>query len=56
MVRRFIRDAGRFKKGDVRDYPRATWNDIAKASKRALNGITEPIDTFNNAERSKEGR
>lgn len=29
MQRQFTKDAGpRFKKGDVRDYPRETWNTI----------------------------
>jgi hypothetical protein len=29
MQRVFIEDAGRFKRGDVRDWPRPTWQGVA---------------------------
>jgi len=28
MKRVFVKDKGRFKKGDIRDYPLSTWNDF----------------------------
>ena len=33
MQRVFTKDVGRFKKGDVRDYPKATWIDLGKPYK-----------------------
>ena len=40
MLREFTKDRGRYRKGDMRDYPAPTW--------RALAG-REPLDSFTRA-------
>ena len=56
MVRTFTTDVGRFRKGDVRDYPKQVWDGIAKSAKRSINSFSEGIKTFNNADRKKKRR
>ncbi len=51
MVRKFTKDVGRFRKDDVRDYPKSTWDDIAASVNRPLSRFSDPVDTFNNADR-----
>lgn len=44
MERMFTRDVGkRFKKGEVRDYPGATWNDIARIVGRKLDTFSSLV-------------
>lgn len=44
MRRVFIKDVGRFKVGDERDYSKAVWDRIAHSADRRLNQITKPSD------------
>lgn len=34
MLRRIIKDVGRFTEGDIHDFPKATWEQIAKDYRR----------------------
>lgn len=43
MERIFIRPVGRYKSGDVRDYPANTWAQIAKNAGQRLDLITRPV-------------
>lgn len=36
MKRTFLRDAGRFKKGESRDYPKGVWANISESLKSSL--------------------
>lgn len=42
MRRQFTRNVGRFQSGEVRDYPRPTWEGIARSAGRKLGSITRP--------------
>jgi hypothetical protein len=44
MNRVFTQDVGKYRAGDIRDYPLATWRDIAKSAKKPLEKITETTD------------
>lgn len=41
MLREFIKDCGRYRKGEIRDYPRGVWTTIA--GKQKLDSITKPV-------------
>lgn len=45
MLRKFTVDVGtKFKKGDVRDYPKVTWMQLASnAGKKSIDAISEPV-------------
>lgn len=45
MILRFIKNVGRFTIGMVRDYPKSTWEGIAKAAKMPLSSFTEEVMT-----------
>lgn len=45
MQRVFIEDVGRFKKGDIRDYPKGTWGNIARSSNNKLESITTSVES-----------
>ena len=44
MLRRFTRDIGRFKEGELHDYPRGTWNNIASRAKVSLDSFTDEAE------------
>lgn len=44
MLRRMTQDVGRFKKGDERDYPRGTWEQIATSAGKKLDSFSEVVD------------
>lgn len=44
MQRVFTADIGRFKKGDIRDYPRGTWEQIATSASKKLGAITASVE------------
>ena len=44
MQRVFTVDIGRFNKGDVRDYSKGTWEQIAENSSKKLGAITTPVE------------
>ncbi len=44
MERVFTDNVGKHKKGERRDYPRATWDRLAKAVKKPLNKFTTPVN------------
>ena len=41
MQRVFTKDVGRFRKGDVRDYPKPLWQDIARSQKMKLEDFSK---------------
>lgn len=43
MVRVFTRDIGRYKKGEMRDYPKNVWGSLAKSVKSPLDKITREV-------------
>ena len=45
MQRIFTREVGRFKVGDIRDYPRGTWEQVAKSHTAKQLGI-KGMDSF----------
>ena len=42
MLREFTQDIGRYRKGDVRDYPRGVWSTIA--GKRNLDSFSRALE------------
>lgn len=42
MLREMTKSVGRFHTGDVRDYPKATWDQIASAAGEKLDRISKP--------------
>lgn len=55
MIKRvFTKDIGRFKKGDVREYPKHTWDNIAKSAKaKSLDDFSRVVDMLEKAEATK---
>lgn len=43
MQRMFLQNLGRFKAGDIRDYPQGIWTDIARSAGQPLDRITKPV-------------
>jgi hypothetical protein len=41
MQRIFTKDIGRFKKGEVREYPKQVWEGIARSAKMKLDEFTK---------------
>ena len=41
MLREFTKSVGRFQAGDVRDYPKATWDEVARAAGTKLEHISK---------------
>lgn len=41
MQRIFIKDVGRYKKGEVRDYTKQTWEGIARSLKQGLDAFSK---------------
>ena len=44
MLRKFTRDIGRYHKGQLHDYPKAVWEQIAKSAKEKLANFSEAVD------------
>jgi hypothetical protein len=44
MRRQFVREVGRFQVGDVRDYPKMVWTEIARSAGVPLGAITRPVE------------
>lgn len=43
MLREFIKSVGRFRAGEIRDYPKATWDDLANGTSLKLDQISKPV-------------
>jgi len=43
MLREFTQPIGRYKQGEVHDYPRTTWNQLAHNAKAKLESFTKAI-------------
>lgn len=43
MQRMFLQDVGRFKAGEIRDYPQGIWTDIARSAGAPLDRVTKPV-------------
>ncbi len=43
MQRMFLQDVGRYKAGEIRDYPQGIWTDIARSAGQALDRFTKPV-------------
>jgi hypothetical protein len=44
MKRIFLADVGRFEKGDIRDYPKGTWEGISTSAQKKLGAFSSPVD------------
>lgn len=46
MKRILTRNVGRYKKGDIKDWPRLTWNNVAKSvdKKKSMEDISKPLE------------
>lgn len=44
MLRKFTKDLGRYKSGEVHDYPKAVWENIARSAKAKLDSFSEAVD------------
>lgn len=44
MERVFTDNVGKHKKGERHDYPRATWDRLAKSVRKPLHKFTMPVD------------
>ena len=44
MVRMFTTDVGRFKTGDVRDFPQTTWKQISVSAEQKLETFSKELD------------
>ena len=44
MQRVFTRAVGRFKAGEIKDYPSAVWREIARSARLTLDKFTSPVD------------
>lgn len=44
MTRVFLQDLGRWKKGDVREYPITTWQQIERGSKASIDSFSKEIE------------
>lgn len=40
----FIKDVGRYKRGEIRDYPTPTWAAIERSARLSLGRFTQPVD------------
>lgn len=43
MLREFTKDTGRFSKGESRDYPQTTWDQLEASVKRPLGTFTKAL-------------
>lgn len=43
MMRVFLEDCGRYKRGEVRDWPKGTWQGIAKDFERVTRSVEEVV-------------
>jgi len=39
----FTQDVGRYKRGDVRSYPKGTWDQLAKSVKKPLSSFARAV-------------
>lgn len=55
MIRRvFTKDVGRYKKGDVREWPKHTWDQIVKSAKaKSPDDFSRLVDMLEKAEATK---
>ena len=44
MTRVFTKDLGRWKKGDIREYPIPTWQQIGRGNKVSLDSFSREIE------------
>ena len=44
MLRKFTAAAGRYKVGDVRDYPRDVWNTMARELGKKLDSFSQAVE------------
>lgn len=44
MLREFITDIGRYKKGVKHDYPNSVWSQISRNAKKPLDSFTKEIE------------
>jgi len=44
MTRVFIKDLGRWKKGEIREYPIPTWQQIERGAKVSLGSFSREIE------------
>lgn len=44
MVRAFTDDVGRYKRGDIRDYPIQTWKGLERSARRPLGAFSKLVE------------
>lgn len=44
MTRVFTKDLGRWKKGDIREYPFTTWQQIERNSKASVDSFSKEVE------------
>lgn len=44
MLREFTQPVGRFQKGEHRDYPQTTWDQLARSVNRSLDKFTRLVE------------
>ena len=44
MLRKFTKKIGRYKEGELHDYPKSVWESLAKSAKAKLDSFTESAD------------
>ena len=44
MLRKFTAAAGRYREGDVRDYPRDVWNTMAREVGKKLDAFSQAVE------------
>lgn len=54
MQRIFTKDVGRYKKGEVRDYPNATWQNLSRSLKQKLDDFSRIAVMIEQTEAKKQ--
>ena len=44
MQRVFTKATGRYERGQIADYPKATWDQIAASAKSSIDAFSAPVD------------
>lgn len=53
MQRVLTKTVGRYEQGVIKDYPRATWVQIARSAKAPLDSFSKPIEELANGGKKK---
>lgn len=56
MQRVFVKAVGRFRPGDVRDYPKHVWTQLERSVGQPLDRFTRPVEEAVKDERGERAR